>query len=115
MEGNNTSTQEVSSVSEDKFSMDFAQLSIAFDSKHLIGTIIVFCGTIMFIVGGAIYCWYRYFRNHEENNEETENTNSGLPYDPNLRRDTLVLNFRRMSRRISLFPNLSSTLRPSLI
>ena len=102
MEENNTSIQETNFISEDKFTTNFANFNNEFDSEHLVGTMVVFFGTILLIVGGAVCCWYRYVRNARENNDDTENANSGQVWDGSARRDTLVLNLRRQSRRDTL-------------
>ena len=87
---------------------DLGHFENTFDTKHLIGTMIVFWGTISLIFGGAIYCWYRYFRNHTEDvngEEDPENGATGNGngrYDGTTRRDTLILNLRRQSRRDTL-------------
>ena len=97
-----------STVVLNKVRTDFGHLGNNFDTKHLIGTMIVFWGTISLIVGGAIYCWYRYFRNHTEDGNGEEDPENGATgngngrYDGATRRDTLILNLRRQSRRDTL-------------
>ena len=96
---------------EEKQPLDLVNLSTTFDSKQLIGTMIVFWGTIFLIIGGAIYCWYRYFRNNDHlggpasSFEDPENQTSEARQDKGCaRRDTLILNLRRQSRMGSLLP-----------
>lgn len=96
-----------STLAMNKVGTDFGHMGNNFDTKHLIGTMIVFWGTISLIIGGAIYCWYRYFRNNIEDlngEEDPENptANAGGRYDGSTRRDTLILNLRRQSRRDTL-------------
>ena len=90
---------------ENNFGMDLKSLGKdIFDSKHIVGSLVVFWGTILLIVGAAVYCWYRYFCNAGEDemntrNEDVENNDYRLD---NSRRNTLVLNLRRQSRRETL-------------
>ena len=97
-----------STLTMNKVGTDYGQLGNTFDTKHLIGTMIVFWGTISIIIGGAIYCWYRYFRNHteevtgEEDPENDATGNANGRYDGATRRDTLIMNLRRASRRDTL-------------
>ena len=102
MEENNTSVEDANSILKDNFPINFANFNNdRFDYQNVVGTMVVFFGTILLIVGGAICCWYRYFRNREEDNADPENANSSLRYDGNGRRDTLVLNMTEMKRRQS--------------
>lgn len=95
------STSALGTGSDESFAeMDLDSFAKTFASKHLIGTLLVFCGTILMIAGGAAYCWCRYFR--RDSNDDMGNANNGMVYDGANRRDTVVLNLRRQSRRDTL-------------
>ena len=104
MNKHNTSIVEDNANINNTDRIDLDNFGNTFDSKHLIGTMVVFWGTILFIIGGAVYCWYRYFRNGDSRTaEDQENQTNDLRYDgSNTRRDTLILNLRRQSRRDTL-------------
>ena len=100
MAENSTFVQETG-ANESLDDMDLQDFATTFASKHMFGTLIVFCGTILLIVGGAICCWCRYFRRDSNQGIGLNSTNEPL-YDGANRRDTLVLNLRRQSRRDTL-------------
>jgi hypothetical protein len=89
-----------SSTEEKKYGTGFESLgNDIFDSKHLAISMVVFWGTILLIVGGAAYCWCRCIRNGETRNDDQENNEIRVD---NTRRDTVILNLRRQSRRDTL-------------
>ena len=100
MAGNSTSVQGTGS-NESFAEMDLDDFANTFASKHMLGTLMIFCGTILIIVGGAICCWCRYFRRDRNQGIGLNSTNEPI-YDGANRRDTLVLNLRRQSRRDTL-------------
>ena len=89
---------------ETKFGMGLEDLGKdIFDTKHMARSLVVFWGTIFLIVGGAVCCWLKYFRNGETSDDDPENNELRLDETRRgSRRDTLILNLRRQSRRDTL-------------